>query len=139
MNIQFIRFDNDLSLSKDPQSIIADAKEIPPHNVEEAKCLLAIVRAEREVRRAEAQLADRLITKGHVWSEYRRLKAVEAWKKLGDAEMTVGQLRSVLSKSGFSCSELTLAVRRSKARSRHQQRGAPYSFTLFILISHLFV
>lgn len=113
-------------MSKDPQLIVTEAKENPPQNVEEAKCLLALVRAERDVRRAEAQLADRLVTKNHAWTEYSRLKAANARKKVGDAELMVGWARSVLSENGFSCSELTLTMRRSEAMDHDccQQIGA---------------
>jgi hypothetical protein len=111
-------------LSKDLPSILAEARESSPQDVEEAKCLLALVRAEREVQRAEAQLADRLIAKHHAWIEYNLLKAAKAWKRLCDAELLVGRARSILSENGFSCSELTLAMRRSKAVDGHQQIGA---------------
>jgi len=117
-------------LSKDPASIIAEARESPPQDVEEAKCLLALVRAERDMQRAKAQLADRL-------TEYNRLKAAKAWKGLGDAEMTVGRARSILSENGFSCSELTAALRRSKAVDGHQPIGAHR--ICFIYSSHIFM
>jgi hypothetical protein len=121
--------------------VVTEAKENPPQNVEEAKCLLALVRAEREVRRAEAQLADRLVTKDHAWTEYSRLKAANAQKRLGDAELMVGRARSILSENGFSCSELTLSMRRSEATDHdfRQQLGATsYSFTILMLISRLY-
>jgi hypothetical protein len=85
-----------------------------------------------------AHVPHHLMTKGHAWTEYCCLKAAKVWKKLGDAEMMVGRMRSVLSESGFSCSELTLAVHCSEAMGCCQQIGALYSFTL-ILVSHLFV
>jgi hypothetical protein len=117
-------------LSKDPALIIAEARENPPQDVEEAKCLLALVRAERNMQRAKAQLADRL-------TEYNRLKAARAWKGLGDAEMTVGWVRSILSENGFSCSELTAALHRSKAVDGHQPIGAHRIH--FIYSSHIFM
>ncbi|KAG1816929.1 hypothetical protein EV424DRAFT_1348101 [Suillus variegatus] len=98
----------------DPLLIITEAKESPPQDVEEARCFLALVRAEREVRRAEAQLVDHLVTKDNALTEYSRLKAAKAWKRLGDAELMVGRARSILSENGFSVSEITLATHRSE-------------------------
>jgi hypothetical protein len=45
----------DTYYAKDVQLIIAKARESPPQDIEEATCFLALVRAEREVRRAEEQ------------------------------------------------------------------------------------
>jgi len=115
------RFDDSYLCPKDPQLIITEAKEGPPQDFEEAKCFLALLRAEREVRRAEARLADRLVTKGRAWAEYNRLKAAKAHEKLGDAELRVGRARSILSENGFSCSELTQAMRRSEVKDHPQQ------------------
>ncbi|KAG2139144.1 uncharacterized protein EDB93DRAFT_1106128 [Suillus bovinus] len=79
--------------------IIAEAKESPPQDIEEAKCLLALIRADRKVQRAEAQLADRLVTKDNALTEYSHLKAAKAWKRLDDAELTVGWACSILSEN----------------------------------------
>jgi hypothetical protein len=76
-------------------------------------CVLALVRAERDMQRAKAQLADRL-------TEYNHLRAAKAWKGLRDAKMAAGRVRSIISENGFSCSELTAALRRSKAVDGHQ-------------------
>ncbi|KAG2363749.1 hypothetical protein BDR07DRAFT_1375586 [Suillus spraguei] len=92
----------------DPPLIIAEARESPPQDVEEARCFLALV------RRAEAQLADRLITKDNALTEYSHLKAAKAWKRLVDAELMVGWAHSILSENGFSVSEITLATHRSE-------------------------
>ncbi|KAG2360359.1 hypothetical protein BDR07DRAFT_1377998 [Suillus spraguei] len=98
----------------DPPLIIAEAKESPPQDVEEARCFLALVHTECKVHRAEAQLADRLVTKDNALTEYSRLKAAKAWKRLGDAELMVGRAPSILSENRFSVSEITLATHRSE-------------------------
>lgn len=123
-------------MSKDPLLIITEAKESPPQDVEEARCFLALVRAEREVRRAEAQLVDHLVTKDNALTEYSRLKAAKAWKRLGDAELMVGRARSILSENGFSVSEITLATHRSEQTliGNNKQMGEQF---FFISSTHL--
>jgi hypothetical protein len=51
--------------------------------------------------------------------------------------MTVRWVRSILSEDGFSCLELTAALRRSKAVDGHQPIGAHRIH--FIYLSHIFM
>jgi hypothetical protein len=74
---------------------------------------LYVLSATCRERKLSLHNADRL-------TEYNHLKAAKAWKGLGDAEMTVGRVHSIISENGFSCSELSAALRRSKAVDGHQ-------------------
>jgi hypothetical protein len=113
-------------LSKDLQFIVSQAKENPPQDVEEAKTLLALARMDREMRKLEAQHADLAVSMNQAWTKYNSLRAAKAHKMVGTAESTVGRVRSIISKSGFSYPErVSILARPPTAPEEPSNRQPP--------------
>jgi hypothetical protein len=92
-----------------------------PDNLEEAKCLLGVAHATRDVCRAIKRLADYRVKETLLRAELYQLHATKAEQQLRVAEMDVGRARLVVRKGGFFRSSMSGP---SSRRVKHN-RGEP--------------
>lgn len=71
-----------------------------PQSVSEARCLLDIARASRDICCAKKRLADAILKETTLRVQYYTIQAVNAARGLEDAELDVGRISLVVQNSG---------------------------------------
>lgn len=105
--------------------------QIPPINtLEEARCILNVAHAERDVCLAEKNLADSRVRETLLRAKLYRMQAKLAHRKLMAANLNVGKVLGVIRRSGQS---RALKVGTREARPRVQKSNGEFIFSIPII------